>query len=902
MIIGITGRGGTGKSTLAKSICDNHSNFIHLEGDKIVEDYMENNTEYLNEINETVGKRYGKKYSFDDAKKSVLENSECSIEIRKIFLKTLNQHLKKFIENNQDKNIVVEHFLLHELDVYNLCDTKILLEANIDDRLSRVKKRGNMSRELYLQVDALTKDDVKIEHDVKFNIENYRSELISVIIPAYNCEKYVEKTIKSILNQSYKNLELIVVNDGSTDGTLKILNDIAKKDNRVKVITTENKNVSNARNTGIDAAKGEYICFVDSDDIINENYLLQLYDGIKLFDGDFSQSSVNVCDENLKGKSTNDDYSFIVYNNPVLAFQKLNTPFAVWSKLYKADVIKNTRFPDLKCFEDFIYMWEIAKKSKKAIGCGDAVYNYVQRNKNSLTNGCYSELNLELINHAKKVLTDSNYSDSAKRYFYGCIFHNITLFLKSVDKSNFDKNKYKKEIYECLMLLEKYKDYKFEILTFNQSNIDAILKKAKDIVSSEHIAIIWNKSYSHKSEIIDDLNQRCLINSINDIHLNKDNYINFIKRIYPNNDNNYWKTLLKVKYLLNENDAYDICVLNLSLLNNNYKFDERKHVTINSEVIDIKNYIRNKYSLLINDYHFDNIFHMTDDDKEYYNTNALMSEYLNDIKRLNGRLLINNNNLKTFLSGKRDKYCDDEWIFKIKRKLSFEDYEELFAEEVFNLFGLDNAYYDLEIYNDYEGVITKKFDINKKFIDFYGVISDVIKINDINYVMKFNNLSSIYNVINIYCKKHGYSFERNFYDKLYKLFLIDISINQTDRNPYNYGIIIDDNLVKLAPIYDNSNSLHSNHPNENDDKLPILNYNSTDNICDTLCADNNVCNDLFDTIKFIENNFDYIFRQINLKLNQNIPMEVENHIKTKFIQNIEMINKILSNKLVKRLK
>ena len=98
-------------------------------------------------------------------------------------------------------------------------------------------------------------------------------DLISVIIPAYNAEKYMDRCLNSIVKQSYNNLQIIVVNDGSTDNTKKILEKFAEADNRIVVINQKNGGVSQARNNGIYIAKGKYMCFVDSDDYIDINMI-----------------------------------------------------------------------------------------------------------------------------------------------------------------------------------------------------------------------------------------------------------------------------------------------------------------------------------------------------------------------------------------------------------------------------------------------------------------------------------------------------------------------------------------------------------------------------------------------------------------------------------------------------
>lgn len=114
---------------------------------------------------------------------------------------------------------------------------------------------------------------------------------ISVVIPIYNTEKFLVKTLDSVINQTYKNLEIICVNDGSTDNSLNILTSYAKNDFRIKIINKPNSGLSDARNTGIDAASGEYIAFVDSDDYIDKDFYEKLMESIQKSGADVAMTS-----------------------------------------------------------------------------------------------------------------------------------------------------------------------------------------------------------------------------------------------------------------------------------------------------------------------------------------------------------------------------------------------------------------------------------------------------------------------------------------------------------------------------------------------------------------------------------------------------------------------------------
>ena len=102
-------------------------------------------------------------------------------------------------------------------------------------------------------------------------------QLVSIIVPIYNVEKYIKECIDSIINQTYKNLEIILVDDGSPDCCPKICDEYSKKDKRIKVIHKENGGLSSARNAGLDVAKGEYVSFIDSDDVVDEKFIETLY-------------------------------------------------------------------------------------------------------------------------------------------------------------------------------------------------------------------------------------------------------------------------------------------------------------------------------------------------------------------------------------------------------------------------------------------------------------------------------------------------------------------------------------------------------------------------------------------------------------------------------------------------
>ena len=123
--------------------------------------------------------------------------------------------------------------------------------------------------------------------------------LVSVVVPIYNCEKYIEKCIKSILNQSFTNLEVILIDDGSTDKSGEICDYFAKQDNRVCVVHRENKGVALTRKEGIDISNGEFITFIDSDDYIDKDFIKNLYNEQELSRADIV--CCNSIDDHFRG-------------------------------------------------------------------------------------------------------------------------------------------------------------------------------------------------------------------------------------------------------------------------------------------------------------------------------------------------------------------------------------------------------------------------------------------------------------------------------------------------------------------------------------------------------------------------------------------------------------------------
>ena len=208
------------------------------------------------------------------------------------------------------------------------------------------------------------------------------NDLISIIVPVYKVEEFLEECLDSILAQTYTNLEIILVDDGSPDNCGKICDEYVSKDSRIKVIHQDNGGLSSARNAGLDIAIGEYIGFVDSDDYIESNFFEELYKSITENDSDLA-----ICGVKKIGMENRSDF----YGNKCLKQTEYlkellaeNIKSYTWNKLYKAFLFKNIRFPVGELFEDIKIMHLIGEKTSSVSLTDNTFYNYRIR-QNSIT-------------------------------------------------------------------------------------------------------------------------------------------------------------------------------------------------------------------------------------------------------------------------------------------------------------------------------------------------------------------------------------------------------------------------------------------------------------------------------------------------------------------------------------
>ena len=251
------------------------------------------------------------------------------------------------------------------------------------------------------------------------------NEMISVIVPVYNVEKYLDRCVISIVNQSYKNLEIILVDDGSTDKSGYICDLWANKDNRIHVIHKSNGGLSDARNKGLDIARGYYISFVDSDDWIDIDMLESLFNSLVANKASVSATGVKRVYENNRSRVSILCASKVLYGDSIIKAYLEQNQFstAVWDKLFKKELFNNRRFYVGRLYEDAPVLYDILKNINVMSVVGKAQYNYFQRS-DSICGGLFTLKKMDHYYFSKEIFEDVTKSypsfHSEAKLFFGC--------------------------------------------------------------------------------------------------------------------------------------------------------------------------------------------------------------------------------------------------------------------------------------------------------------------------------------------------------------------------------------------------------------------------------------------------------------------------------------------------
>ncbi len=284
---------------------------------------------------------------------------------------------------------------------------------------------------------------------------------ISITIPVYNVDKYLARCLDSILNQTFKlDYEIICVNDGSTDNSQKILEEYAKKYDKIKIINQENLGLSEARNTALDHVTGKYTMFVDADDFIATNALEGLYNYAEKYNADvvvFDFLSGIPGNKNLYRQNfpmitkKYGDNAFNIKSAEPFVYRFI--PVASWCKFYKTEFVRNIKFCKKLIYEDVPHWAEVFSKAEKIHYLPIPYYFYIRKRTDSIMQLKNKKLFdvLTVFSIAKKNLENASCFDKYRNIHYAHLASNLKMRLREINPE------FKKEF------IEKIKDYEFDV-------------------------------------------------------------------------------------------------------------------------------------------------------------------------------------------------------------------------------------------------------------------------------------------------------------------------------------------------------------------------------------------------------------------------------------------------------
>ena len=232
-------------------------------------------------------------------------------------------------------------------------------------------------------------------------------EKISIVVPIYNVENYMNRCLNSIKNQTYTNLEILLINDGSLDNCQKICEKFEKEDNRFKLYNKENGGLSDARNYGLERISSKYVCFIDSDDYIEKNYIEILYNNLITYNADISVCGIaNDVGGMKKESNQKQDLEELTSEQALKKMIDLHYDFKVvaWNKLYKKDLFEDVRYPKGKIYEDVATTYKLVSKAKKVVYAQNPLYVYCFNPTSITKTEKYNEREIARMNNADEMV------------------------------------------------------------------------------------------------------------------------------------------------------------------------------------------------------------------------------------------------------------------------------------------------------------------------------------------------------------------------------------------------------------------------------------------------------------------------------------------------------------------
>ena len=620
-----------------------------------------------NEVSEYISSNY--KYMFVDLdallkeySKDILDLSLDKLEIN--WINRLNNIIIKCVEKySSDYDIVFSSSLLEKTILKDKCDyiikTKLDSEINKNNQLDKFnlnkKFISNTISDYYneenYQLELKNNENwkEKVDDFFKFNLNN--NEKISIVVPIYNTEEYLVQCVNSLRNQSYRNLEIILIDDGSTDNSLKLCNMLANLDDRIKVYHQENKGLSAARNKGIELATGSYIGFVDSDDFAEKDMYENLIKDIKKYNTDVSavRAYVHTRQGTVEKWSSKPSEVVSVFNDKLIeSYCDGIVSIAVWDKLFKKEAIENIRFREDVFQEDADFIFQLCLAGKSFACDTKEFYHYIKRNGGSLTGSKFSNKLFQLQSWGKeaynKILERGpEYQDCAEKCLYNSLSHILKTNLRDLKRYKLEDESYKNKIQsvanDLLKLLfnaknvKKFADFDNTLNVINELMEMNILDKEKmPTIDVPCVGIIWNTmNDEQKKEAVKMIGKLSKIDDCIKVNLN-DKYQDFIYDIYKYNDEFEGIPYFKSCAMIDKYDTNDIMVLNLVVRVSNIIYLNGLKGYLFKEISDLKQGIRKTFKSQIKNYGYDTIFHLTVDDEEYKYTDEVCKKYIKNYK------------------------------------------------------------------------------------------------------------------------------------------------------------------------------------------------------------------------------------------------------------------------------